>query len=114
MFGGAMDTLGMFNDRGGMLGAYLSSRRAGGAVTAARAGSAGARVGVGAAAERWGKSKALKSASEILIVAAAQQADVNEGGWACVACGWRAGGELVEVLVLTWREQEVVKERKSC
>ena len=73
MDGSAIDTVGMFSERGGILGANLSSRREGGAVAeggevmAARAESAGEGMGVGEAAERRGSSKALRSGSENLI-----------------------------------------------
>ena len=73
MNGSAIDTLGMFNERGGILGWKRSSRREGGAVAeggetmAARAESDGEGVGVGEAPERRGSSKALRSGSKNLI-----------------------------------------------
>jgi hypothetical protein len=77
MDGFAIDTVGMFNERGGILGSNLSSRREGGAeaeggeMMAVRADSTGegvgTGVGVGEAAERRGSSKALRNGSETLI-----------------------------------------------
>ena len=71
MDGFVIDTVGRFNERGGILGSNLSSRREGGAVAeggeVARAESAGEEVGVGEAAERRGSSMALRSGSENLI-----------------------------------------------
>jgi hypothetical protein len=73
MDGFAIDTIGRFNERGGILGSKLPSRREGGAVAeggevmATRTESAGERVRVGEAAERRGSSKALRSGSENLI-----------------------------------------------
>ena len=92
MDGFAIDIVGRSNERGGILGSKLSSRREGGAVAeggevmAARAESAGEGVemGVGEAAERRGSSKALMSGSENLIARAAHQANVN----VFVVCGW--------------------------
>ena len=78
MDGFAIDTVGRSNERGGMLGSKLLSRREGGAVVecghamVARVESAGEGVGVGEAAERRGSSKALRSGSENLIAWAAQ------------------------------------------
>jgi hypothetical protein len=74
MDGFAIDTVGRFNERGGILGSKLLSRREGGAVAeggeviAARAESAGEGVGVGEAAARRGSSKAPRSGSEDLII----------------------------------------------
>jgi hypothetical protein len=73
MDGFAIDTVGRFNERGGILGSKLPSRREGGAVAEgrkvveARAESAGEGVRVGEAAERRGSSRALRSGSENLI-----------------------------------------------
>jgi len=73
MDGFAIDTVGRFNERGGILGSKLSWRREGGAVAeggemiAARAESAGEGIGVNKAAERKGNSKALRSGNKNLI-----------------------------------------------
>lgn len=89
MDGFAIDIVGRFDERGGILGSKGLSRREGGGVAeggkvmAARADRAGEGVGVGKAAERKGSSKALRSGSENLIARAAQQANVN----VCVVCG---------------------------
>lgn len=71
--GSAIETVGMFREREGMLGLKLSSRRASGVVveddrvTAAGAEGAGEGAEVGEVAERKGINEALMSGSEILI-----------------------------------------------
>ena len=83
---GAIDTGGISNERGGMLGSKLLSRRDGGAVreggevNTARSGSVGESgiAGVGEAAERSGSNKALRSGNVSLIAWMAQQANVKE------------------------------------
>ena len=72
MDGFAIDIVGRFNERGGILGSKLSSRREGGEVMAALAESAREGVGVGEAKERRGSSKKLSSGSKNLIAYAAQ------------------------------------------
>lgn len=73
MDGSATDTVGRTNERGGILGSKLPSRRKGeaaaegGKVMAARAESVEEVLGVGKAAERRGSSKVLRSVSENLI-----------------------------------------------
>jgi hypothetical protein len=70
MDGFAIDIVGRFNERGGILGSNLSSRRDGGAVgegggvMATRAERAREGTEVGKAAGRRGSSKALKNGSE--------------------------------------------------
>jgi hypothetical protein len=73
MDGFAIDTVGRSNERGGILGSKLPSRREGGAVAegsevvTARVESAGEGVGVGEAVERRGSSRARRSGRENLI-----------------------------------------------
>jgi hypothetical protein len=79
MDGFAIDIVGRFNERGGILGSNLSSRGDGGAVAeggevrAARAESAKEGVGVGEAAERKGSSKTPRSGSENNLIAASKR-----------------------------------------
>lgn len=77
MDGFAIEIVGRFSERGGILGSKLPSRREGwavaegGEVIAARAEIAGEGVGAGEAEERRGSSRTLRSASEIIIARAA-------------------------------------------